>query len=142
MRRHSGESFVPRPHFAFNYGAQFFREGERVIGGRPDRAVEMAGESDDDTTNIFFAHYFGYARDRVFVLRPFDRLDGMRQKLQLVGNGQPNAGLAKIYAEDSFHTARCGRLLQFGRQAANEIFDFLCIVPMANQQSVVCSHHN
>ena len=142
MRRHSGESFVPRPHFAWNDGTQFFREGERVIRGRSDCAVEMAGESDDNTTNIFFAHYFGYARDRVFVLRPFDRLDGMRQKLQLVGNGQSNADLAKIYAKDSFHIAPCARLLQLGRQAANEIFDFLCIVPMANQQSVVRPHHN
>ena len=142
MRRHSGQPLIPRPYFAGNDGAQFFREGECVICGRSDCAVEMAGESDDDTTNIFFAHYFGYARDRVFVLRPFDRLDGMRQKLQLVGNGQPNAGLAKIYAEDSFHTARCARLLQLGRQAANEIFDFFCIVPMANQQSVVRPHHN
>ena len=132
MRRHSSESFIPRSHFAWDDRAQFFGEGERVICGRSDRAVEMAGESDDDTTNIFFAHYFGHARDRVFVLRPFDRLDGMRQKLQLVGNGQPNAGLAKIYAEDSFHAARCARLLQLERQAANEIFDFLCIVPMAN----------
>ena len=82
MRRHGGESFVPRPHCAWNDGAQFFREGERVVCGRSDCAVEMAGESDDDTTNIFFAHYFGHARHRVFVLRPFDRLDGMRQKLQ------------------------------------------------------------
>ena len=142
MRRHGGESFVPRSHFAWNDGAQFFREDERVVCGRSDCAVEMAGESDDDTTNIFFAHYFGHARDRVFVLRPFDRLDGMRQKLQLIGNSQPNAGLAKVYAENSFHTARCARLLQLGRQAANEIFDFLCIVPMANQQSVVRPHHN
>ena len=133
MRRHSGEPLVPRLHFAWNDGAQFFREGERVICGRSDRAVEMAGESDDDITNIFFAHDFGHARNRVFVLRSLDRLNGMRQKVQLVGNGQPNASLAKIYAEDSFHTTRCARLLQLGRQAANEIFDFLGIVPMANQ---------
>ena len=129
------ESFVRRFDCAGELGPQLLDKLNRRSCRFSDFPAHMSRNAHDHGMDLSILHELCDLSDRSFVIS--NRFERVREQAQLIGNRQSNSRSAKVDPQNRIHWCQFGSdLLQFARQFANEFFNSLRLMPVADQNRI------